>query len=345
MLNPPSGPPNQKPQTTNQKPEGALRDLQRQLAEFEGAGDDQAAASVLAGIGVLHREAGRPREAIAAFEAALQRARRTAPTPDAEMILHLIHDLAVLLRLEGAWNRARELYLTACQMAEAAGDRAGLAAALAAMGDFHAANREWEVALLQYDGAYRIREALGDRRGLAQVWNNIGGTRARMGDAQGALAAFRTGQELQEALGDRLALSITLGNIGSVLQGEGRLREAQDYLERSAAIQEALGEAQARATTVSVLGSVQKKLGNLPAALASYARVRDLMAGAGDEGRAALAMYNMAIIHEERRESRAALRLLEEVVRIEERLGHPDLAQDREALRRVRAKLAAEAGA
>ncbi len=324
----------------NDAADRVLAELERQLAEFERAGDDHAAAVVLAGIGVLHRDAGRPREAIAAFEAALERARRAAAGPDPEFVLHLIHDLAVLLRLEGAWDRARELYLTACRMAEAAGDRAGLAAALAAMGDFHAANREWELALLQYDGACRIREILGDRGGLAQVWNNTGGTRARMGDAQGALAAFRTSQELQEALGDRLALSITLGNIGSVLHGEGRLREAQDHLERSAAIQEALGEAQACATTLSVLGTVQKKLGYLPAALATYARVRDLMAAAGDEGRAALAMYNLAIIHEERREYGAALRLLEEVVRIEERLGHPDLPQDQEALRRVRQKLA-----
>lgn len=320
--------------------EGALRELERQLAEFERTGDDEAAASALAGIGVLHREAGRPREAITAFEAALECARRAAPAADPEIILHLIHDLAVLLRHQGAWDRARELYLTACQMAEAAGDRAGLAAALAAMGDFYAANQEWELALFQYDGAARIREALGDRRGMAQVWNNIGGARARMGDAQGALAAFRSGQELQEALGDRLPLSITLGNIGSVLHGEGRLREAQDYLERSAAIQEDLGEAQTCATTLGVLGTVQKRLGNLPAALATYARVRNLMAAAGDEGRAALAMFNLAIIHEERRELREALTLLEEVVRIEERLNHPDLPQDREALRRVRAKLA-----
>jgi tetratricopeptide (TPR) repeat protein len=162
-----------------------------------------------------------------------------------------------------------------------------------------------------------------------------------MGDPEGALAAFRTSQGIQERLGDRTALAITLGNIGSVLHGEGRLREAQDYLERSAGLQEALGETQACAITLNVQGTVQKKLGNLPAALVTYTRMRDLMLEAGDQARAALALYNMAILHEDRGEFRAALGLLEEVVRIDERLGLPDLRQDREALERVRRRLTA----
>ena len=102
-----------------------------------------------------------------------------------------------------------------------------------------------------------------------------------------------------------------------------------------------MGEAQAGAITLNVLGTVQKKLGNHAAALATYARARDLMLEAGDEVSAALAMYNMAILHEDRREYHPALGLLEEVVRIDERLGLPDLRQDREALDRIRRKLAA----
>lgn len=335
---------NRELRTGNREPEfdGALRALEARLTDFERAGDGTAAASALAAIGVLHRDAGRPRDAIHAFEMALDRARRTAPPPDPEVVLHLIRDLAMLLRQEGAWSRARELYLEACRMAEAAGDRAGLAETLAAMGDLHYARREWEQAALQYDGARRIREALGDRKGLARVWNNIGGTLARMWDGQGALAALRASQEIQESLGDRLALSITLGNIGSVLHGEGRLREAQDYLERAARVQEELGDTQACAGSLNTLGTVQKKLGNLPAALATYARTRGLMAAAGDDVRASVAMYNMAIIHEERGEFREALDLLEAVVRIEERLAHPDLPHDREALERVRRRLQTE---
>ncbi len=321
-------------------PDAALRSLEARLAAFEGAGDLHAAASTLTAIGIVQRDAGRRREAIAAFEAALDRARRAAQPPEPQVVLHLIHDLALLLRAEGEWDRAMELYLLTHRMAHAAGDRPGMAEALAAMGDVHHARREWEEALPRYEEARWIRQSLGDRKGLAKVWNNIGGTRARLGDSAGALAAFRMSQGLQESLGERLALSITLGNIGSVLHAEGRLREAQDSLERSARLQEELGEAQACASTLSLLGTVQKTLGNLSAALATYARARDLMAAAGDESRAALAMYNMAIIHEDRQEYGAALRLLEDVVRIDRRLRHPDLHQDQEALQRVRLKLA-----
>jgi hypothetical protein len=50
----------------------------------------------------------------------------------------------------------------------------------------------------------------------------------------------------------------------------------------------------------------------------------------------------MALIHEERNEWRDALRLMEQVISIDKRIGHPDLKQDMEVFRRIRLKLDAE---
>jgi hypothetical protein len=47
----------------------------------------------------------------------------------------------------------------------------------------------------------------------------------------------------------------------------------------------------------------------------------------------------MALIHEERGEYREALGLMEEVISIDKRIGHPDLRHDLETFGRIREKL------
>ena len=50
-------------------------------------------------------------------------------------------------------------------------------------------------------------------------------------------------------------------------------------------------------------------------------------------------MYNMAMIHEDQGNYREALRLLEQVIELDRRIGHPDLRRDMETFRRVRQNL------
>jgi hypothetical protein len=59
----------------------------------------------------------------------------------------------------------------------------------------------------------------------------------------------------------------------------------------------------------------------------------------GDHLRVTVPIHNMAMIHEERGEYRDALRLMQEVINIDKRIGHPDLKQDLETFGRIREKL------
>ncbi|MBI1999808.1 MAG: tetratricopeptide repeat protein [candidate division NC10 bacterium] len=93
------------------------------------------------------------------------------------------------------------------------------------------------------------------------------------------------------------------------------------------------------ATIHNNIGFVHKQLGQLRQALAAYQKGLKLLHQIGDSLRATVAMYNMAIVHEDQGDYREALRLLEQVIELDRRIGHPDLRRDMETFRRVRQKL------
>jgi tetratricopeptide (TPR) repeat protein len=87
------------------------------------------------------------------------------------------------------------------------------------------------------------------------------------------------------------------------------------------------------------VGFVCKQLGQPDRALAAYQESLTLLQEIGDSLRATVTMYNMAVVHEDQGKYREALRLLEQVIELDRRMGHPDLRRDMETFRRVRQKL------
>ena len=90
---------------------------------------------------------------------------------------------------------------------------------------------------------------------------------------------------------------------------------------------------------------MQKQLGHPDLAIAAYQEGLTLLQKIGDSLRATVAMYNMAMVHEDQGSYREALRLLQQVIDLDRRIGHPDLRRDMDAFRRVRQKLDAEGDA
>ena len=97
-----------------------------------------------------------------------------------------------------------------------------------------------------------------------------------------------------------------------------------------------------RAAALNGLGFVRKKAGDFDEAIAAYTEALRLLEATGDLLRSSVILHNLACIHEERKEWREALRLMEQVIAIDKRIGHPDLRQDMEAFRRIRSQLDAE---
>lgn len=96
---------------------------------------------------------------------------------------------------------------------------------------------------------------------------------------------------------------------------------------------EALEDQVAVASTLENLGGVHQGKGQDQA---------DLLQAQGDHLRPTVALFNMAMVHEEQGNYREALRLLEDVIALDRRSGHSDLKRDMEAFGRIREKLDAE---
>jgi tetratricopeptide (TPR) repeat protein len=93
---------------------------------------------------------------------------------------------------------------------EAAGDRAGVAAALANEGYLHARLGNTEEALAAHEKSLALREALGDREAAAEARMALGMVHAARGDPERALALLRRAVGEAEEIGAQDTLVVSL---------------------------------------------------------------------------------------------------------------------------------------
>ncbi len=311
------------------------------LAETERAraeGDRELLAAALFQTAMLYQQQGEAMKAIAPLQELL--AVQESAQDRQGMIATLLF-LGDLYRRQGGWHQALGLYDRARTLQETANDRSGVAATLGSMGVTYEGMEMWEEAFNAYQHSLTIKESLGDTRGAALIWNNIGNIHAKRRQSEEAIDAYRKSLAIQESAGDRLGQSITLANLAALHQHRGEWTEASNRYRESLSL---TGEEdrQRRAATLNGLGFVLKQAGHLEEAMAAYQEALLLLEAAGDLLRSSVILHNMALIHEEQKEWREALRLMEQVIAIDKRIGHPDLKQDMEVFRRIRSRLDAE---
>ncbi|MEE8229738.1 MAG: tetratricopeptide repeat protein, partial [candidate division NC10 bacterium] len=81
---------------------------------------------------------------------------------------------------------------------------------------------------------------------------------------------------------------------------------------------------------------------DLDGAQETYERAIQILREQDDLLRLTVPMHNLAIIYEEKGEYRKALSLLEDVISLDKRMGHPDLKRDMLAFRRIRRRMSME---
>jgi len=122
--------------------------------------------------------------------------------------------LGLGFEITGDYGRARELHEQHRAMAEALGDRAGVARACENLGNCYFSTGDYGRARKLYEQHRAICEALGDRAGVARAYANLGNCYHGTGDYARARELHEQDRAICEALGDRAGVATACGNLG-----------------------------------------------------------------------------------------------------------------------------------
>lgn len=168
----------------------------------------------LSNLGMAHLAAGRPDQAAAYQQQALDALEEVGDLPS----LARAH-LRMGMACHDAWQREQALshLQAALELMDALGDAIGKARSLTNLGAVYAAEQRWNDALGAWQEAADLQQRLGDEVGLAYTWYNLADLRWQLGQGEAAVEALDTARQLAE----RLGLSALLAHIDDHPAGQG----------------------------------------------------------------------------------------------------------------------------
>jgi hypothetical protein len=270
-------------------------------------------------------------------------------------------NMANLLANNGRHDQALQLYQDSLAISVQLGDQWGIANVLRMMAPLQFSLGDPETALHNARESLRLLQAMGAAPMAAQVANLIqqmeaapanrtepepaGLTPARL---LGALAAMVVralrGQvppaearaALQQLEAEEALTPITAALLAAI---DGETNAAATLLVAAEPLL-AQGTAAERADALVGIGNLADLLGDQETELHAREAAVAAFHAAGDDRQnlvnLSIALYNLAILHAGQENYAAAVPLLEEVVRLDERTSHPDLASDQAKLEEIR---------
>ena len=272
-----------------------------------------------------------------------------------------LHQMAGVLVTRGDLDGAMRLYEQSLAIKERLGDVRGTSATLVMMAQIQFARGDHETALRNARESLRLLQAMGaapDAAKVAEIVQQMeaalaGGaspqpaafTPARLvGALIGAVVRVQRGQmpaaDLRADL-ERLSAEATLTPITTALLAalDGAADAAATLLVAAEPLL-AQGAAAERADALAGIGNLAALLDDHATELRAREAAVAAFRAAGDDRQSlvnlSIALYNLAMLYARQGNHAAAVPLLEEVVALDERTGHPDLASDRAKLEEMR---------
>jgi tetratricopeptide (TPR) repeat protein len=338
--------------------DGAMRLYEQSLAIKESLGDVRGKSATLhAMAGVLETRgdldgAMRLYEQSLAIQESLGDVRGKSAT---------LHQMAGVLVTRGDLDGAMRLYEQSLAIQESLGDVRGKSATLVMMAQIQFARGDHETALRNARESLRLLQAMGAAPDAAKVAKIVqqmeaalaGGaspqpaafTPARLvGALTAAVVRVRRGQLAGAGVRadlERLAAETTLAPVATALLAamDGAADAAAALLVAAEPLL-AQGAAAERADALTGIGNLAALLDDHATELRTREAAVAALRAAGDDRQSlvnlSIALYNLAMLYARQGNHAAAVPLLEEVVALDERTGHPDLASDRAKLEEMR---------
>ncbi|TXF89431.1 tetratricopeptide repeat protein [Neolewinella aurantiaca] len=204
-------------------------------------------------------------------------------------------------------------------------DTMGLASLHTNLGIIYFESGDYDRAKEHHYAGLELAKELGNKRLQAIGMGSLGSVFERKGDYEKAIEHFTKDLQICQELGDRQGIAVVEGLIGDINSVMGNFTKAIQHLDRSLSISRELGYRKGVAKAVNTLGDIYYLQGQLDISLMYYDQAIEiarstnnrLVLGSSleEKGRVLLADNQLEALQE----------VMEEVSRIAEELGNPDL--------------------
>ncbi len=212
---------------------------------------------------------------------------------------------------------ALEMFGQALTLARSSGDRAGEAAALAALGLVQAGMGQPEDALTSYRLALTLERALGRRAEEAVTLNNMGKAWAGIGRREDALDCCRQAVALFHALGDTAGEAVTLNNLGLACANADQPAQAMAFYQQALPLMRASSSKAGEASLLNNMGNAYVRLDQPDRAMDAYSHALPLLRALDDRSGEAATLNNMGNVYANTGQSTLALDSYQQALKLE----------------------------
>lgn len=228
----------------------------------------------------------------------------------------------VLAKWQADYPAASAHLSHALALAREAGDRAGVAAACAALGEVAMARGEYQQAHASHSAAIAEALACGAWSTLAPAFVARASVEAYLANYDAAVDDLHEALALTRKLGDRRGSATALHRLARVRRDQGDLAASRACAEESLALQRDINDRWALAYALNALGNVARDQGSLEEATTYLTECLDLQRRLGDRQGAGYTQHQLGIIARRRGDFAAAQALGEEALALFRELGH-----------------------
>jgi CHAT domain-containing protein/Tfp pilus assembly protein PilF len=304
------------------KYEEALVARERARGLYLALGDRAGEAQALLAIGETLFSRGRYEQALESYRQALD-ANALAPARGLEATLH--SSLGVTYRFLGRYDEAEEANRRALAVFREIGDDPGAAQTLNFLGIVHRARGAYGEAIASYTESIALWRRIGDRRGEAQALGNLGNVYLDLGEYERAVAEYAKSLAIAREIGYTAQIGFSELNIGAALSRVPRPAEALAHYEAALEIWRKIARRPQIARTLHNLGALRLLHGgDLARARAALDEALALARALPEPDLEALALHELGNAAVLAAEPEEAERLFGEALQVARAIGSPN---------------------
>lgn len=259
---------------------------------YERAGEANSAAQWWRRSGEAAQRTSAYREAMTAYERALQ----LLPSADLAGRAEVLVKLGNVYQSAGEFGRSQERLNEALQLAHAAGDRLVEAGALNAQSRLARDRGEYEQSRLSAMEALALARMTGDRSIEAQALLHLALVARRQGDQANSDRWSEEAQSIFNAIQDHRGVALCLNNLGIGAYERGNFEAATRHYENSLNLCRELGDRRGIAMCLTNLGSVASVRGDYTTAFHCHADSLTIRREIGDRQGVATCLDNLGSV-------------------------------------------------